>query len=80
MSDKTEHVVVHVNPFSRTSEINQEDTTLRAYLRSAPIDGRANEELLYLLSRYFKVRLSDITIKSGRRSKTKLIEIARKGE
>ncbi len=78
--DKPEHIVVHVKPFSRTSEIKQEDATLRAYLKSMPIDGQANEELIYLLSRYFKVKKSEITIKSGRRSKTKLIQIARKGE
>ncbi len=78
--DKPEHIVVHVKPFSRTSEIKQEDNLLKAYVKAVPIDGRANEELLYLLSRYFKVRRSDIKIQSGKNSKKKLIQIVRKGE
>jgi uncharacterized protein YggU (UPF0235/DUF167 family) len=80
MSGKTENFYVYVKTLSRTSEIKQEDSLLKAYLKSVPIDGRANEELLYLLSRYFKVRRSDIRIKSGRSAKKKLIQIVRKGE
>ncbi len=80
MSDKTEHFYVSVKPQSRTSEIKQEDNLLKAYVKAVPIDGRANEELLYLLSRYFKVRRSDIKIQSGKNSKKKLIQVVRKGE
>ena len=80
MSDKTEHFYVSVKPLSRTSEIKQEDNLLKAYVKAVPIDGRANEELLYLLSRYFKVRRSDIKIQSGKNSKKKLIQVVRKGE
>ncbi len=80
MSDKIENFYIYVKTLSRTSEIKQEDTILKAYLRAVPIDGKANEELLYLLSRHFKVRRSDIRIKSGKCSKKKLIQIVRKEE
>jgi uncharacterized protein (TIGR00251 family) len=80
MSGKAENFYVYVKTLSRTSEIKQEDTILKAYLKAVPIDGKANEELLYLLSRHFKVGRSDIKIKSGKSSKKKLIQIVRKGE
>ena len=80
MSDKIEHYYVSVKPQSKTSEIKQENDLLKASVKAVPIDGKANEELLYLLSRHFKVRKSDIKIQSGRNAKKKLIKIVRKGE
>ncbi|MGB9735611.1 MAG: DUF167 domain-containing protein [bacterium] len=81
MSDETRHFYeVYVKPLSKVSEIKKENSLLKAYLKSPPIDGRANEELIYLLSHYFKVKKDDIKIKSGRNSKRKLIQISKKGE
>lgn len=79
MADSRESVYVYVKPLSGTSEIRQEESDLKAYLKSPPIDGKANEELLYLLSRYFNVRRADIKIKSGKSARRKLIQIIRKG-
>lgn len=46
-----------------------------ARLTNAPINGRANKELLELLSKYFKTPKSSIEIISGVKSKHKLIEL-----
>lgn len=46
-----------------------------AYLKSLPIDGEANREIITLLSHYFKVSKDKIVIKSGKKSALKLIEI-----
>jgi uncharacterized protein len=78
VADSKENVYVYVKPLSGISEIRQEKSDLKAYLKSPPIDGKANEELLYLLSRYFGVRRIDIRIKSGKSAKKKLIQIIRK--
>lgn len=80
MQDNIEHFYVYVKPLSKTSEIRKTDNSLKAYLKSPPIDGKANEELLYLLSRYFDVGKSDIKIKSGKYARKKLIQISRKVE
>lgn len=79
MADSRQSIYVQVKPLSRTSEIRQEENNLKAYLKSPPIDGKANEELIYLVSRYFKVRQSDIKIKSGKNARKKLIQITKKG-
>lgn len=46
------------------------------YLRAKPHDSEANSSLIKLLSEHFRVAKSNIKIKRGERSHTKLIEIA----
>ena len=45
------------------------------YLRAKPHDGEANTALVKLLSKHFHVAKSNITIKQGAKSHTKLIRI-----
>lgn len=47
----------------------------KAYLTCIPEKGKANKELTKLLSNYFAVSKSSIEIKSGKLSKSKIIEI-----
>lgn len=49
---------------------------LKVKLTSAPVEGKANEELIELLSDFFKVKKSDIRILRGSSSKRKSVEIA----
>ena len=51
------------------------DNEFKAKLSVIPEKGRANEQLIKLLSKYFKVPKSDIEIKSGKTSSNKLIEL-----
>lgn len=53
----------------------QTDGSLTVKLKSPPVDGKANEELIKLLAEKFKVSKSRIRIKSGLSSRQKLIEI-----
>ena len=46
-----------------------------AWLTSAPVDGRANEELVALLAERFGCRKSAVTIRSGAASRLKLVRI-----
>lgn len=80
MAGSSTYFSVRVKPSSKTSEIKQTESGWEVRLKSMPIDGKANEELLYLLSRHFAVSRSDIKIKSGKGSKMKLIQINGKGE
>jgi uncharacterized protein (TIGR00251 family) len=44
-------------------------------LKSRPIKGEANKEIIKKLAKHFRVSSSKIQIKSGHKSKTKIIEI-----
>jgi uncharacterized protein len=69
-------IQIKVKPNSRASLLEQkEDGTWLAQIKSPPVDGKANEELLALVAKHFKCRKSDVSIKSGGSSRTKLIQI-----
>ncbi|AUT00866.1 hypothetical protein CLI64_10920 [Nostoc sp. CENA543] len=67
---------VKVKPNSKQQKIEEQaDGSLTVYLKSPPVDGKANEELIKLLAEKFDVPKSHIRIKSGLTSRQKLIEI-----
>lgn len=67
---------VKVKPNSKQQKIAEEpDGSLIVNLKSPPVDGKANEELIKLLADKYDVPKSFITIKSGLTSRQKLIEI-----
>jgi uncharacterized protein (TIGR00251 family) len=45
------------------------------HLKSLPVDGKANKELIEILAKRFDVSKSQIRIKSGLSSRNKLVEI-----
>jgi uncharacterized protein len=68
---------VKVKPNSKQQSIEEQpDGCLKVHLKSPPVDGKANQELIVLLAKKFKVPKSAIAIKSGLSSKNKLVEIA----
>ena len=67
---------VKVKPNSKQQKIEElADGSLIVYLKSPPVDGKANEELIKLLAKKFVVSKSSIRIKSGTTSRQKVIEI-----
>lgn len=67
---------VRVLPKSSKSEIVGElDGALKVKLKSPPVDGAANEELIKLLAKQFAVTKSAVEIIGGQTSKTKQILI-----
>lgn len=48
---------------------------LTVYLREKPIDGEANIALVKVLSKYFHVAKSCISIKTGARGRHKIVEV-----
>ena len=69
-------VQVKVKPQSRMSSLTQaEDGSWLAHIKSLPIDGKANEELIALVAKQFGCAKSKVSIKSGAASKTKRVLI-----
>ncbi|MBW4630621.1 MAG: DUF167 domain-containing protein [Iphinoe sp. HA4291-MV1] len=67
---------IKVKPNSKIQKIEEDaDGSLSVHLKSPPVDGKANEELIKLLAEKFDVPKSYIKIKSGLSSRQKLIEI-----
>lgn len=68
-------IQVKVKPNSKQQNITLEpDGSLTVQLKSSPVDGKANQELIALLAQHFQVPKSQINIKLGHTSKIKLIE------
>ena len=67
---------VRVKPNSRVSALEeQNDGTWLARIKSAPVDGKANAELIALVAQHFGLLKAQVSIRSGASGRTKLIEI-----
>ena len=67
---------VQVVPRSSRSEVvGEHNGALRVRLAAPPVDGAANEELIHVLARTFKVPRSAVTILSGHSSRLKQVSI-----
>lgn len=69
-------IAIKVKPNARVSLLEPiEGGPWLAQLKSPPVDGKANEELLTLVARHFGCRKSAVSIKSGASARTKLVRI-----
>jgi uncharacterized protein (TIGR00251 family) len=69
-------IQVRVKPNARVSGLDEQpDGTWLAQIKSPPVDGKANAELLELVARKFGCSKSEVSIKSGASSRTKLVRI-----
>ncbi|WP_152204975.1 DUF167 domain-containing protein [Marinobacter changyiensis] len=67
---------VKVKPQARVSELSQTtDGTWIARLKSPPVDGKANDELVRLVAEKFQCGKAAVTIKAGTSGRTKLIRV-----
>ncbi|CAN5514965.1 DUF167 domain-containing protein [soil metagenome] len=72
----TSVIQVKVKPNARASSFEHgEGGIWLAQIKSPPVDGKANEELVALVAKYFKCRKADVTIKSGASGRMKLVRI-----
>ncbi len=70
--------ILHIKakPNSRTSGlVRQDDGTWLALLKSPPVDGKANAELIELVAHTFGCAKSSVTIKSGAGGRLKRVTI-----
>jgi uncharacterized protein (TIGR00251 family) len=69
-------IQVKVKPNARISLLEpQADGTFLASLKSPPVEGKANAELIGLIARHFGCAKSAVTIKSGAASRLKRVVI-----
>lgn len=69
-------LLVKAKPNSRAASLTQqEDGTWLAQLKSPPVDGKANAELIALVARHFGCTKSQVSIKSGGGSRLKRVGI-----
>ena len=69
-------IQIRVKPNARVSALEQqEDGTWVAQIKSPPVNGKANDELLTLVAKQFACRKSDVSIKTGGSSRVKLVRI-----
>lgn len=80
MNSTTQPLVIQVKvkPNARVSVL--EPTASGAWLaqlKAAPIDGKANDELITLIASHFRCRKSAVSIKSGASGRTKWVRVER---
>lgn len=69
---------VKVKPKARTSSLEQlPDGTWLAKLKSPPVDGKANQELVALVADRFHCRKAAVHVKAGASGRMKLLEVER---
>ncbi|HEY1251897.1 MAG TPA: DUF167 domain-containing protein [Thermoanaerobaculia bacterium] len=67
---------VRVKPNARASSLERlADGTWIARLKSPPVDGRANEELIALVAAHFRCRKAAVSIRAGASGRTKTLVI-----
>ena len=65
---------ITVKPGSSQEKIIQDGDSLIIYLRAKAHDGEANDALIKLLSKHYKVPKTSIKITHGVKSRNKIIE------
>ena len=69
-------IQVRVRPNAGRSLLERlPDGTYTARLKSPPVDGKANEELIALIAKRFSCAKSLVTIKAGATGRTKLVGV-----
>jgi uncharacterized protein len=73
----TKTIQIKVKPNAHVSLLEETaNGTWLAQLKSLPIDGKANEELVTLVAKQFGCRKADVKIKTGAGGRMKLVQIA----
>lgn len=72
-------VSVTVHPNSKTVKVERnENDQLHIFIKEAPIEGRANEATIKILSKMYDVPKSSINLLRGVKSRNKIFEIIAK--
>lgn len=67
---------IRVNPNARSSSlVESADGTWVARVKSPPVDGKANQELVALVAERFGCPKADVVIKAGASGRIKLVRV-----
>jgi hypothetical protein len=70
---------VRVNPRASRNLVKKDLKGLKVYLTKPAYEGLANEQLLKLLSEYFKVKRYQVKIIKGEKGRDKHVEVTKPG-
>jgi len=71
-------IELKVKPNARVSQLTRApDGSWLAQLKAAPVDGKANQELIALVARHFGCAKAAVSIKSGAAGRLKRLHIER---
>ena len=68
---------VKVIPNAKKVRIAEEKDMFKVYVKAPAIEGKANRELIEVLSEHFNVRKGSVRIVRGEKSNKKIIEIGK---
>ena len=68
-------IEVKVKPNARARALDEEGGVWRAQLKSPPVDGKANAELITLVAERFGVPKSAVSIRRGASGRVKRVQI-----
>jgi len=66
---------VRVSPRASRNHVERQGNKFKVYLTKPACEGAANKQLIDLLSSHLKIKKYQIRIKSGEKSRDKLVEI-----
>lgn len=70
-------IYIKVSPRSSKNEVVKiSEGEYKVKITAPPVDGAANEMLIRLLSKYFKVSRSMVNIVAGKTAKIKMVDIS----
>lgn len=75
LKNKYMRLEIKVIPNASKNMFKEEGGTIKVYLTSPPVDGKANEALIKFLAQHYDVKKSAIEIMRGEKSRKKIIEI-----
>lgn len=70
-------IELKVFPSSGREEFIKTDKGIKAYIKAAPEEGKANSALIALIAKSYKVKKSEVKIIKGKTSRNKVVEIGR---
>jgi uncharacterized protein (TIGR00251 family) len=69
-------IQVKVKPNARVVVLEEmSDGTWLAHVKSLPVEGKANDELVAMIARHFNRRKSKVSVRSGASGRVKLVKI-----
>jgi uncharacterized protein YggU (UPF0235/DUF167 family) len=75
MKDLSKNFNIRVTPHAKQNKVVENDGVLRVYTTTAPENGKANEAVIELLSKYFDVPKSRIRILKGLTGRDKIVAV-----
>lgn len=72
-------LLVKIKPNAKCSKVEQDGDGLIVWVNAPAVDGKANKRLKEILSEYLKLPKSRIILEKGLKSKTKILDIDKRG-